>query len=128
MKYQALTNDEEGLLLLSISGTVGYEQLLRCFSEVEELLRYNFHLRLIIDGSAISHFDISNEVCQQMAPGLFNFVRRAAFFSPVSLVFGMMRVMHACSFNDNFGVFRTREQAQAFLIEDRASQKMLSRM
>ena len=125
MRYETYTDEREGILFLKISGEVGYEAFVESLNATEEQLRYNFHLRLIIDGTDISHFDISNQVCQQMAPGLFNFARRAAFFSPTSLVFGMMRVMHACAFNSNFGVFRSLDQAKFFVTADRTSAHLL---
>jgi len=121
MKYETLTDNQERLLFLKLSGCIEYEPLQACFSEMEEILRYNFHLRLVIDATQVSGFDISNEVCQQMAPTLLNFARRAAFFTDNLLVFGMVRVIQSYSFNDNFAVFKTLAEAKQFVEAERNS-------
>lgn len=125
MRYETLSDGQERLLFLIIRGDVSYEPLQACFSEVDEILRYSFHYRLIIDGDQISRFNISNEVCQQIAPKLFNFARRAAFFSQDALTFGMARVLQAYSFNDNFGVFRNLEEARMFVEAGRTSKHLM---
>ncbi|MFT5211229.1 MAG: hypothetical protein ACI9CE_002968 [Flavobacterium sp.] len=115
MKYDLELCDDDDVLFLKLQEVIDYRSLQACFVEVNETLRYSFHLKLLIDGSQIDEFNISNRVCQQMAPKLFDFSRRAAFFSPRPLVFGMLRVVEASSFNDRFRVFKEENDARKFL-------------
>ena len=115
VKYEINILSNERILFLKIQEDVDYRSLQACFQEVNEILRYNFHLKLLVDGSLIDEFNISNKVCQQMAPQLFGFSRRAAFFSPRPAVFGMWRVIEASSFNDTFRVFKVEHEAFNFL-------------
>jgi len=116
--------EAEGYLLLTLCGDISLASLKSCFYEVNEILRYNFHLKILIDGNGIEDFLMSNTVCQQIAPQLFNFPRRAAFFSKTPFVFGMLRVFQASSFNDNFRVFKSEEKARRFLQPSRQSEKV----
>ncbi|MFT7686078.1 MAG: hypothetical protein ACI9FB_001423 [Candidatus Azotimanducaceae bacterium] len=115
MKYEINLQNDKGIMLLKLQENVDYRSLQACFLEVNETLRYNFYLRLLIDGDEIDEFNIPNKVCQQMAPQLFGFSRRAAFFSYRPVVFGMLRVIEASSFNDKFSVFKEEKEARRFL-------------
>ena len=111
-----LRKDEaSSLLLLAVSGEVDYASFFSAVAEAEKLLGSDNQAGLLFDGNKIDRFNIPNHICQQMAPNLFRRERKVAFYSAAPLAFGMARVIQTYSFNENFAVFKTYEEAVYFL-------------
>ncbi|MFT4798017.1 MAG: hypothetical protein ACJAYE_002566 [Candidatus Azotimanducaceae bacterium] len=120
-RYVAVDN----LVLLSLEGDVGLVDWRRCFFEMEQLFIQNGYERLLIDGSGLKSFGLSHDNCRHVSPDFVAFAQKAAFFSDNPLVFGMMRVIHSYAFNEAFNVFKTHDDASAFLA-DRDRQALLA--
>jgi len=120
-----LSKDEvSSFLLLTVSGEVDYTSFYQAVTEAEKLLGMDHRASLLFDGNKIDRFNIPNHICQQMAPNLFHRERKVAFFSAAPLAFGMARVIQTYSFNDNFAVFKTYEEAVEFLVSETDSSAM----
>lgn len=119
MRYRYVTADD--LVLLNLQGDVDLESWRRCFFEMEQLFMQNGFKRLLIDGSRLESFGLSHDDCRHISPGFAAFTKKTAFYSDTPLIFGMMRVVHSYAFNEAFQVFKTRDDASAFLADrDRA--------
>jgi len=115
MRYRYLTVDN--MVLLNLDGDVDLVAWRRCFFEMEQLFVRNNHQRLLIDGRGLESFGMSHDDCRRVSPGFAAFAQKAAFFSDSPLVFGMMRVVHSYAFNESFKVFKTHDDASAFLAD-----------
>lgn len=113
MRYRYETIDD--LMLLTLEGDVELVSWRSCFFEIERRFIQNHFDRLLIDGSRLKSFDLSDEDCRHLSPGFTAFARKTAFYSDTPLIFGMMRVVHSYAFNDGFKVFKTSEDASSFL-------------
>lgn len=119
MKYQNVMVDD--LVLLTLEGDVTMASWEHCFVEQERLFKMGRYQRLLIDGSGLTGFDMTSAECMDVAPGFGSYARKSAFFSDQKLIFGMMRIIHSCAFNDQFQVFKAREEASNFLSERNGS-------
>jgi hypothetical protein len=115
MRYRYVTVDD--LVLLNLEGDVDLESWRSCFVEMEQLFVQNSFARLLIDGSRLEAFGLSHDDCRHVSPGFAAFAKKTAFFSDTPLIFGMMRVVHSYAFNEAFNVFKTRDDASAFLAD-----------
>jgi hypothetical protein len=119
MMYRNVVMDD--LVLLTLEGVVSPASWEVCFVGQERLFKMGDYQRLLIDGSALTGFDMTSAECMDVAPGFGSYARRCAFFSDQKLILGMMRIIHSCAFNEHFQVFKTREEASSFLAERNGS-------
>ena len=115
MQYQFISQDR--LLIVKLSGAVCPESWRAVFTEAEQAYIGADYSRFLVDGSGLTGFNIDHSECQKLARGFMSFARKGAFFSQDPLVFGMMRVIHSYSNNEQFKVFKTSAQAMAFLLD-----------
>lgn len=117
MNYRYVTVDD--LIMLTLEGEVDLVSWEKCFIEQARLFRAagSGYKRLLIDGTGLNAFSMTSLECMEMAPGFASYADKAAFFCDDKLIFGMMRIIHSCAFNDEFQVFKTRADAASFLTE-----------
>jgi hypothetical protein len=113
MQYQFRFLDD--LLITSFKGSLDMSSWKDAFAQIERVYRAEGYKKLLIDGSALTSFEISHAECQELAIDFLSYVGKGAFFSDDPLSFGMMRVVHSYSDNDDFRVFKTCRQAMSYL-------------
>lgn len=119
MRYRYVTVDD--LVVLTLEEEVELESWRRCFVEMEHLFVQNGFARLLIDGTGLNAFSLSQEDCRSVSPGFAGYARKSAIYSNNPLIFGMMRVIHSYAFNESFRVFKIKAEASAYL-SDRQNQ------
>jgi hypothetical protein len=118
MRYRYATDDK--LVVLTLEGEVELDSWSRCFLEIEHLFIQNGFDRLLIDGSGLDSFNLSQEDCRSVSPGFGGYARLSAIYSNNPVIFGMMLVIHGYAFNEQFCLFKNQVDASAYL-SDRQS-------
>jgi hypothetical protein len=113
MRSQIIALNE--LVVLKLSGEVNVADWQKCFSMAEEYYCSGDYRHLLVDGRDLDSFNVTHSECQKLARGFVDFAKRGAFFAEDPLIFGMVRVVHGYSNNENFGIFKTRSKALEFI-------------
>lgn len=105
------------LLIFKLHGEMNHARWQLAFAEAERVYASGDYQQMMIDGEALTAFDISHAECQRLAQGFVRFAAKAAFYSSDPLAFGMMRVIHSYSDNEAFRVFKNADQAMEYLVD-----------
>jgi hypothetical protein len=113
MRSQIIALNE--LVVLKLSGEVNVADWHSCFATAKEHFSSGDYRHLLVDGRDLVSFDVTHGECQKLARGFAEFAERGAFFAEDPLIFGMVRVVHGYSNNEQFGIFKTRSKALEFI-------------
>lgn len=112
MQHQIISADD--FVVLKLTGEVNVSDWRSSFASAAEYFSGGRH-RLLVDGTELNSFDVTHGECQKLARNFATFAERGAFYASDPLIYGMVRVIHSYSNNDDFAVLKNRAEAIEFL-------------
>lgn len=106
----------KGVIFITLSGVVIYEDMLNCLNQIALDPAYNPNLHRLYNGTEVTSFEVSGRLWRSLANEiLYTDNARGAMIAANDLTYGMMRMYELAGRSDRIRVFRNEVDAYNWL-------------